>query len=75
MSATAATDLGAVELVTIAEAAALLSVRPRAVYERAESGLLGQVYRDGPRLLVERGRVTRDAHGSEHHLWPLGADR
>lgn len=72
MTATAS-DLGTVELVTITEAAEVLGVKPWAVYERAASGDFGPVYRDGPRLLVERGRLGRERL-VEHHLWPLSGD-
>lgn len=46
-------------LLTAAEAASLLRTTRRAIYARAERGLLPGVIRDGRRLLVRRDELFR----------------
>jgi excisionase family DNA binding protein len=46
-------------LLTAAEAAALLRTTPKAIYARAERGLLPGLVRDGRRILVRRDELLR----------------
>jgi len=46
-------------LLTAAEAAALLRTTPKAIYARAERGLLPGLVRDGRRVLVRRDELLR----------------